>query len=231
MVEDFVFRARLGAASEWYDPLSSDELRHLWLYFDSEVQRDGLSVRRIPRQVTDELASAKRRDCFTSYVVRCNREHQQYVVVGVLTSADDEKYYPVVAWHPTDTPIPTAEELKAHAEEIAAREEESKKQVERQRAQMAAESKERRREVRRIRRIAWTIAAITLSILNGVLFVAAPLTWSCSTAFITTCGVWLMFEATSSPSRAAADVRKRFALSFIALHLVVGSMALAALWP
>src|SRR5688500_5342678 len=138
MVDDFAFRARLGAASERYDSLSSDETRHLWLYFDSEVQRDGLSVRRIPRQVTDELASAKRRDCFTSYVVRCNREYQQYVVVGVLTSEDDEKYYPIVAWYPTDNPLPTADDLNAYGEEIAASEETSKKPVKRQKDQQAA---------------------------------------------------------------------------------------------
>jgi hypothetical protein len=222
--QGFTLLARSSAASAWYESLSSDEVDHWLTYFDRDVTESGeLSVRRIPHQVTQELEAANKRECFDGYVIQCNSQHQQYVLLGTL----DGKYCPVVAWYPTKSPIPSRHELK----ELFEAEEE--KNLQREAAMVRRQQKETacqerlRCQIKRFSRIYWSAAWTVLGtmILTAAFF---SVRWGAASLFAALIGAWLVYEANDVPARSVAAARKTLTVSLAILVLVVGSFVAVA---
>lgn len=217
---DFARLARVGAADAWYAALSPEAAHHWIHHYPGDVTEIGLSARRIPRRVTEALAAAIRHDCFTEYVVWTNTQ-KQYVLLGVVEARDEQRLYPIAAWYPAKSPLPTSEELKEMSDAWTATREREYAAAAKDRQVAAARTEEERRQARMLGRAYWMVASAVLGVMNlAVLLLSWK--WGVGSAFITAIGARLVFEANDGYLTTVAAVRKRLSVSFAVLCVIVG---------
>ncbi len=223
---DFTQLARAAVANAWYTALSSEESRHWLDCYDSDVTVVGLPVRRIPRQVTEELAVAIERDCFTEYVVWTNAK-RQFVLLGVRETHDEHTVYPIVAWYPTKSPLPTSEELKEMFDAKLLALKHACTEADNKRRAAAAQAEEARRQVRALGRTYWIVASAVFGVMNLVTL-CLSWKWGVGSLFVTAIGAWLVLEVNDGFVDTTAAVHKRLFASFAVLCTVVGALLVAA---
>lgn len=241
VAERFRLLARRNMTSTWYAALSSDEAEHWLTYFRDDVSGDGLLARRIPAEATRALALAGKRDSFTQCLIRANRERRQYVLMGVLPDDDGaNRYYPIIAWHPTTGPIPDAKELAAYyaeAQEKSATEREVQEAEEARRKKKAEDDKLRHELVLYHRSVYWRIQALVgVAVTMGATFATEQ--WQTCLAVLPSLLLLISFgvvsvitltERQSKSASRAVDVILRKKRRIASVVATGGSLAVAGL--
>lgn len=228
VADNFARLVRQNTVGLWYDALSPDEVDHWFLYFRDDIAKGGLAARRIPRQVTEELEAAIERDCFTGIDVLANLERRQFVLMGELDDGNDSKYYPIVAWYPTESPLPTPRELQEFSEaKVAAARRRAVEEGERREAENAQRRKdseaneEQRRQAKRLIRVYWGIAwAVLGAMIVLTFFLSGERGFGSLLAALA--GAWFVFEVNNGKVDTVAAVHRRLPVSLAALNLLVG---------
>ena len=234
VADNFARLVRQNTVGVWYDALSPDEVDHWFSYFGDDDVKGGLAARRIPRQVTEELEAAIERDCFTEIDVLANLERRQFVLMGMLDDGDNWKHYPIVAWYPTESPLPTPRELQGFCEAKAAEarrravEDGERRAAEKEQRRKDNEAnEERRRQVKRLIRVYWGIAWVVLSAMIVLTFFLSG-ERGFGSLLAALIGAWFVFEVNDGNIDTVAAVHRRLPVSLVVLNLLVGLLLGAA---